>query len=189
MTEEPEGGPTPRPSAPRGVDLRTARLQAARPGAMPPPTHQSTPSTQHVPMHVRLQLSDPTWWTAHPADLAAAVANAAPEAGDPRWRRVLTAAQARVRRRHDQRALPKKSRRPLPEGVPRKQLDRLTYTVEEAATVLGISRSLAYEAVARGEVPHLRVGRRVLIPRGWLEEWIGGASAGGAPDTADPKSP
>lgn len=52
--------------------------------------------------------------------------------------------------RRDRQALPKRSLRPLPEGVPRKQLDRLTYTVEEAATVIGISRSLAYEAVARG---------------------------------------
>lgn len=189
MTEEPEGGPTPRSSAPRGFDLRSALLQAARPGAIPPPTHRSTPSTRHVPMHIRLRLSDPTWWTAHPADLVAAVANAAPEAGDPRWRRVLTAALALVRGRQDRQALPSRSRRPLPEGAPRKQLDRLTYTVEEAATVIGISRSLAYEAVARGEIPHLRVGRRVLIPRGWLEEWIGGASAGGAPGTADPNSP
>jgi excisionase family DNA binding protein len=43
--------------------------------------------------------------------------------------------------------------------------DRLVYTVGEAAQVLGISRSHAYELVARGELAHLRLGRRVLVPK------------------------
>jgi excisionase family DNA binding protein len=38
--------------------------------------------------------------------------------------------------------------------------ERLTYTVEEAADALGISRAGAYEAVHRGEIPHLRSSRR-----------------------------
>jgi excisionase family DNA binding protein len=37
--------------------------------------------------------------------------------------------------------------------------------VEEAAAVLGISRALAYELVARGELPCLRLGRRIVVPR------------------------
>jgi excisionase family DNA binding protein len=47
--------------------------------------------------------------------------------------------------------------------------DRLTLTVDEAAQVLGISRALAYELVARGELPSLRLGRRIVIPRRALE--------------------
>lgn len=43
--------------------------------------------------------------------------------------------------------------------------DRLTLTVDEAAELLGISRSLAYELVRIGELPSLRLGRRILIPR------------------------
>ena len=43
--------------------------------------------------------------------------------------------------------------------------ERLTLTVEEAAGLLGISRALAYELVGRGELPCLRLGRRVVIPR------------------------
>ncbi|HAS09172.1 MAG TPA: excisionase [Acidimicrobiaceae bacterium] len=43
--------------------------------------------------------------------------------------------------------------------------DRLTYTVDEAADRLGISRSLAYELVRLGELPCIRLGRRILIPR------------------------
>lgn len=43
--------------------------------------------------------------------------------------------------------------------------ERLTLTVEEAAGLLGISRALAYELVGRGELPCLRLGRRIVIPR------------------------
>lgn len=47
---------------------------------------------------------------------------------------------------------------------------RLTYTVEEAATALGISRGLAYAMVREGRLPALRLGqRRLIIPRAALE--------------------
>ena len=42
--------------------------------------------------------------------------------------------------------------------------ERLTVTVEEAAGMLGISRGLAYELVRRGELPSLRLGRRIVVP-------------------------
>ncbi len=41
----------------------------------------------------------------------------------------------------------------------------LTLSVAEAARLLGIGRNSAYEAVRRGEIPSIRIGRRVLIPR------------------------
>jgi excisionase family DNA binding protein len=43
--------------------------------------------------------------------------------------------------------------------------DRLVYTVAEAGEVLGISRAFAYELVARGELPVIRLGRRRLVPK------------------------
>ena len=43
--------------------------------------------------------------------------------------------------------------------------DRLTVTVEEAAKLLGISRALGYGLVARGQVPSIRLGRRIVVPR------------------------
>ncbi len=46
---------------------------------------------------------------------------------------------------------------------------KLTYTVTEAADLLGISRSSAYQCVRRGEIPSLTLGRRVVIPRRALE--------------------
>jgi excisionase family DNA binding protein len=56
---------------------------------------------------------------------------------------------------------------PAPEA-PAPAEDRLTYTLNEAARRLGISRALAYEAANRGELPVCRIGRRVLVPRAAL---------------------
>ena len=39
-----------------------------------------------------------------------------------------------------------------------------TLTVDEAGDMLGISRRSAYRAAARGEIPTLRLGRRLLVP-------------------------
>jgi excisionase family DNA binding protein len=41
---------------------------------------------------------------------------------------------------------------------------RMTITVEEAAEILGISRTSAYLCATRHEIPTLRLGRRVLVP-------------------------
>ena len=43
--------------------------------------------------------------------------------------------------------------------------DRLTWTITEAAQLLGISRATAYEAAHRGELPVRLIGRRMLVPR------------------------
>ena len=42
--------------------------------------------------------------------------------------------------------------------------ERATITVEEAASVLGIGRSAAYEAARRGRLPTRRLGRRLPVP-------------------------
>jgi excisionase family DNA binding protein len=49
----------------------------------------------------------------------------------------------------------------------------LTMTVEEAAELLGVSRGLAYEAARRGELPTIRLGRRLLVPTARLLELVG----------------
>lgn len=48
-----------------------------------------------------------------------------------------------------------------------------TLTVEQAAEVLGISRRSAYRAVERGELPTLRLGRRLLVPTARLLALLG----------------
>jgi excisionase family DNA binding protein len=60
---------------------------------------------------------------------------------------------------------------------------RLTYTLTEAACRLGISRTLAYEAALRGELPVCRIGRRVLVPRVALLRLLG---QDGPPSTKSP---
>jgi excisionase family DNA binding protein len=50
---------------------------------------------------------------------------------------------------------------------------KLTYTVTEAADLLGISRTSAYEAVHRGELTAITLGRRIVIPRTTLEQLLG----------------
>ena len=44
-------------------------------------------------------------------------------------------------------------------------LDReVTVSVPEAASILGISRSLGYQLVADGEIPSIKVGKRIIVP-------------------------
>jgi len=42
---------------------------------------------------------------------------------------------------------------------------RRTITIEEAASQLGLSRNAAYDAAKRGDLPTIRMGRRLLVPR------------------------
>jgi excisionase family DNA binding protein len=46
-------------------------------------------------------------------------------------------------------------------------------TVEEAARVLRIGRTAAYDAARRGELPTVRVGRQLRVPRTALERMLG----------------
>jgi excisionase family DNA binding protein len=43
--------------------------------------------------------------------------------------------------------------------------ERVTLTVDEAARMLGISRNSAFRAVQRGDLPAIRIGRRLLVSR------------------------
>lgn len=57
--------------------------------------------------------------------------------------------------------------------------ERVTLTVPEAAKILAIGRNQCYEAVKRGEVPSIRIGKRVLVSRAALERLIEGAAIAG----------
>jgi excisionase family DNA binding protein len=54
---------------------------------------------------------------------------------------------------------------------------RETLTVVEAARILGLGRNSAYEAVRRGEIPALKIGRRLIVPRSALERMLDQGSA------------
>lgn len=49
----------------------------------------------------------------------------------------------------------------------------LTLTIEEAGKLLGVSRGLAYQAAREGQIPTIRLGRRLLVPRARLLELVG----------------
>ena len=53
----------------------------------------------------------------------------------------------------------------------------MTVSVEEAGEILGCSRNTAYEAVRRGEIPVIRIGKRLLVPKAALQRLLNGETA------------
>ena len=51
--------------------------------------------------------------------------------------------------------------------------ERLAYSVDEAARLTGLSRDLLYDEIRRGHLDYLKVGRRRLITRWHLEQFLG----------------
>lgn len=49
---------------------------------------------------------------------------------------------------------------------------RATLTIDEAAKVLGIGRTAAYDAARRNEIPTIKIGRRLLVPRAALDRLL-----------------
>lgn len=45
---------------------------------------------------------------------------------------------------------------------------KLALTVTEVAKLLGLSRSSTYDAVRKGQIPNIRIGKRIVIPRASL---------------------
>ena len=47
---------------------------------------------------------------------------------------------------------------------------RMTVSVETAAQILGISRGAGYAAARSGQIPTIKIGKRVLVSRAWIEK-------------------
>lgn len=60
-------------------------------------------------------------------------------------------------------------------------MERQTVSVTEAGRLLGIGRVSAYQAVQRGELPSIRLGRRIVVPRAALDRLL---ASGRMPDEA-----
>jgi excisionase family DNA binding protein len=63
--------------------------------------------------------------------------------------------------------------------------ERLTYDVGTAARLLGLSRGSAYLACLTGQIPHLKIGKRILIPKASLArllESVGNGTRGNESD-------
>ena len=51
--------------------------------------------------------------------------------------------------------------------------DKKVVTPLEACQILGISKNLCYEAIRRGEIPAIRIGKRLLVPIVALDQMLG----------------
>jgi excisionase family DNA binding protein len=65
----------------------------------------------------------------------------------------------------------RKAKHPLDDSL------RRTLTVPEVASILGISRSSAFEAAKSGQLPTIRLGTRLLIPKAALEKLLEAGTA------------
>ena len=54
---------------------------------------------------------------------------------------------------------------------------KIVYTVDQAANLLQISRPSAFRAVKKGEIPVIRIGRRILVPVAALEKLLANAGS------------
>jgi excisionase family DNA binding protein len=50
--------------------------------------------------------------------------------------------------------------------------DRFALRVAEAALALGISRAKAYELIASGQIPSIRIGGCIRVPVEQLRDWL-----------------
>lgn len=105
-------------------------------------------------------ISDPLYWSGHVAELADALRE--PTTGST-----------------------SSTGSPFISGAVAESPSRLTWTVEEAAVALGVSRAFAYDAVRRGEIPAIKIGRRILVPRSALDRLLQGPQAGSAEGLVD----
>lgn len=57
-------------------------------------------------------------------------------------------------------------------------VERVTYTIDEVAALLGVSRGVAYAMARSGEIPAIRAGvRRWVVPRVRFEAWLAGKAS------------
>lgn len=50
--------------------------------------------------------------------------------------------------------------------------EKLTLSVDEAAAKLGVDRKGVYDEIKAGRFPHIRVGRRILVPKAAFDRWL-----------------
>jgi len=55
--------------------------------------------------------------------------------------------------------------------------ERLTLTIPEVARLLGVGRGNCYQVIIRNELPHIKIGKRILVPRYALLQMLAEPSA------------
>ena len=59
----------------------------------------------------------------------------------------------------------------------RERVESASYSPEELTILLGVSRRKVYDGLNSGAIPCIRIGRRFVIPRAAIAEWL--RNAGG----------
>jgi excisionase family DNA binding protein len=85
------------------------------------------------------------------------------------------------------RSAPPSASTPAPPGTSGPQLDpaagRLAYSVSEAARITGLSRDLLYDQMRQGNLTSIKIGRRRVITRYHLEQFLDITPGTGRPGT------
>jgi excisionase family DNA binding protein len=78
------------------------------------------------------------------------------------------------RRAPGARRAPPAAQTPAPSGSEPEPgpAERIAYSVDEAARLTGLSRDLLYDEMRRGNLTYLKIGRRRLITRQHLEQFL-----------------
>jgi excisionase family DNA binding protein len=61
--------------------------------------------------------------------------------------------------------------------MPARETERATYSPEELQYMLGVSRRKVYDGLNSGAIPNIRLGKRFIIPRASIQDWL--RNAGG----------
>lgn len=56
-------------------------------------------------------------------------------------------------------------------------MERLVYSIEEASKLLGIGRNSAYEAAKTGDLPVIRIGKLLKVPKAALDQMLAAAAS------------
>jgi excisionase family DNA binding protein len=64
------------------------------------------------------------------------------------------------------------------------KIENLTYEVPEAGAMLGLTRNGAYEAAKRGDIPVIRIGKLLRVPKAAFHRMLDEAGI----DTSDASS-
>ena len=52
--------------------------------------------------------------------------------------------------------------------------EKIVYTVRETADLLGMSLNGTYNSIAAGEIPSIKIGKKIVVPKARLHELLNG---------------
>jgi len=61
---------------------------------------------------------------------------------------------------------------PAARNEPRSNAAPTYSSVDDLAREIGLSRHACYQAIKKGIIPHIRIGRRIILPRAAISEWL-----------------